>query len=457
MPIDLTTALRLVNDANPTIAIARTRVEESYQRQRQAEVAWLPNLQTGPAYQRHDGLLQRSSGELITVSKWNFYYGGGAVLDFQVADALFLPLVARRLTTAEAAAARVVTDNVQLDVAVTYLDLLQVYGQLAINAEALIYAEKMLSFAQAAERAELGKTPADLTRARTEVNLRRRERIDLETRAAEVSARLAQLLLLRPTVDLRPLDPVIVPIALVPADRPLDELVSIGLTNRPEMAQGQALAAAAEARLRQARVTPFVPRLGVGYSAGDFGGGINDNTQTFRGRGDGTAQAIWELHNLGAGDVAVVRQRRALYNEATLHVTEIQAEVAAQVTAAARAVRAHQRALDTAQTAVRDAEETWQKLLKAAFGMEGRERHYDPLEPLIAEQQVAETRTRYLAEIIDYNKAQFRLYTYLGQPPLCALPQAAALQTQVPVIPPANPVGPPPSLSRPPAPKGVNP
>jgi outer membrane protein TolC len=436
LPIDLTTALRLVNAANPTIAVARTRVEQAYYRQRQADVAWLPNLQTGPAYNRHDGLIQNSLGLVFPTSKWNFLEGGGAVMSFHVADALFLPLAARQLTQAERAQAQVVTHNVQLDVALTYLDLLDVYGRLAVNGEAGSYARVMLSFAEAAEEARMGKTPADITRARAEVELRREERVDLETRAAEVSARLAQLLVLRPTVDLRPTEPTLVPIVLVPSDGPLDDLVMTGLMNRPELARDRALVAAAQTRWKQARVAPFLPRLDVSYLAGEFGGGLNDETIRFGGRGDGAAQAIWELRNLGAGDVAVARERREVFNEANLHVAEIQAQVGAEITAAAKTARARQRALNDIQSAVGHAEETWRRLREAAFGMNGRQRSYDPLEPLLAEQQVADARMRYVHELTEFNKAQFRLYTAMGQPPLEALPQASTLPVKVPALPP---------------------
>jgi outer membrane protein TolC len=452
LPIDLPTALQLVNSANPTVAVARTRVQEAYFRQRQAAVQWLPNLQAGPSYYRHDGIIQNSLGNVFPTNKWNFFAGGGAVLSVPLADALFLPLVARRLTQAEAAHAQGLTDNVQLDVALTYLDLLETYGRLAVNTEVLIYAEEMLRTALVGRAAGIGKTPADTVRARTEVELRREEKADLEGRIGEVSARLAQLLVLRPTVDLRPVEAAIVPVELVPTPGSLEELVAIGLMNRPELAERRALVAAAMASWRQARVGPWLPRLDVGYTAGDFGGGINDQPQRFGGRGDGLAQALWELHNLGAGDVARARERRERYNETNLQVQEMAAQVAAEISAAAKNVRAHQRALDSAQNAVQQAEETWKRLYGGAFGINTGLRRYDPLEPLIAVQQVAVARNQLVHEVIEYNKAQFRLYTAMGQPPLEALPRATALPLEVPVEPPTPKFGEPLRLNPPAAP-----
>ena len=97
LPIDLPTALRLTNANNPTIALAREHVEEAYAAERQADVAWLPNLQAGPQYNRHDGRDQTTQGPIIEVSKQNLYINGGATLDWNTSDILFGPLVAERL------------------------------------------------------------------------------------------------------------------------------------------------------------------------------------------------------------------------------------------------------------------------------------------------------------------------------------------------------------------------
>lgn len=436
LPIDLPTALRLANASNPTIALARERINESYARLRQAEVLWLPNLQAGPAYQRHDGRIQNSRGEVFTIDKSNFFIGGGASLRLETVDALFGPLLARRLTEAQVAATRAVTDDVQLEVALTYLDLLRVYGALAINADTLARAEELLRRSSAADKQGLSRSKADITRAGTEASLRREERIDLEGEAAAVAARLAQLLLLEPTVDLRPADATIAPITLVSEELRLDELVATGLMNRPELAESRALVGAAMTRWRQARLNPLLPRLELTYFAGEFGGGVNDTLEHFGGRGDGTAAAVWELHNLGAGDIARARERRAQYNEANFHVLEVQARVAAEVTAAAKLARSRKRALRDAQEAVTQALETWRRLEIGSFGMNNPKEQnlLNTLEPLVAEQALAQARIQYLIQVIEYNREQFRLYKALGQPPLSALPTARPLPVDVPLV-----------------------
>src|SRR5207247_1189464 len=119
---------------------------------------------------------------------------------------------------------------------------------------------------------------------------------------------------------------------------------------------------AAQTSWRQAKFDPLLPRLELGYTAGQFAGGIRDQTIDSGGRGDGVAQAVWELRNLGAGDLARIKERRALYNEANFHLLEIRARVGAEVAGAAKVALARERSLSAAQEAVREALETWRRL-----------------------------------------------------------------------------------------------
>ena len=91
LAINLPTALRLANASNPTIALAGERVAEAYARLQQAKALWLPTLQTGPGYNRHDGRIQNCTGIVFDTSKSNFFEGGGPVMGWQGSEALFGP------------------------------------------------------------------------------------------------------------------------------------------------------------------------------------------------------------------------------------------------------------------------------------------------------------------------------------------------------------------------------
>jgi outer membrane protein TolC len=175
----------------------------------------------------------------------------------------------------------------------------------------------------------------------------------------------------------------------------------------------------------------------VDYIAGEFGGGIHDETERFGGRGDGMAQAVWTLHGLGAADVALARARRSQYNQSNFHVREVEAQVFAEVTAAAKLARARQRALASAQEGVQQAEKAWQRVFKfiSEFGFE-KPRQFEVLELLVAERDLNQARMQYLTEVIEFNRAQFQLYWALGQPPMESLAASSILPVQTPVLPP---------------------
>lgn len=435
LPIDLPTTLRLANASNPTIGLARARVEEAYQRYQQASVLWLPNLTVGSQYNRHDGQIQAVRGDVFTTSRSSLFAGGGAVARFDLSNALFLPLVAKKLTDAEAARTQAVTNNIQLDSALAYFDLLQVHGAIAVNADTLARAEQMLNRADAADKTGLSRNKSDVDRAKTEVEVRKQEAIVLRGRAAAASARLARLLLLDPSVQLVPADETVLPVTLLPPTCSLESLLQIGYSQRPEMFLAQSQFDANEVRLRQAQLGPLLPNVQLEYLAGDYGGGVNSSLTNFNGRGDGTAAVFWELRNLGLGNLAQVREREASVTQSRYYQQEIQARVGAEISESARLASARFQSLTNAQNAVSSAAEMYRKLLETSFGMIGPRAQYDALEPLLAIQALNQARSIYLNEVIEFNRLQFRLYTAIGQPTLESLSTAMPTPLRVPVVP----------------------
>jgi outer membrane protein TolC len=434
--IDLPTALRVADSANPTIAFARARVEEAFGVLRQAEVTWLPNLDMGAAYFRHDGNIQNALGNIFPTSKSSLAVFGGTSLTVATSEVLFAPLIARRLVAAQEAASQAVTNDIQLRVALAYLDLLQAYSQLAVNADLLARDEVVLQRAKVADDTQLFKSGADYPRIRTEYQGRLQERVVIRGAIRVASSRLARLLLLQPTVALVPAEPAVLPITLIPEDGPIEPLIDQALQYRPELAESRALIAASEARLRQSRLEPFLPHLGVSYYGGTFGGGRNDFMGDFRGRGDGTVQAVWELRNFGLGNIAETRVRRAQVTEANLHALEMQALVADEVNSAVQVARARREELTHAQEAIRQAMEMFRRLDLISFGMTGKQKELESLEPLLAIQALAQARAQYLGAVMDYNRAQFQLFAAVGIPPLGLPPRSAVVPLEVPPAPP---------------------
>lgn len=434
-PIDLATALRLANVQNPEIAVARERIREALAVQDRAEMLWLPNVEFGANWTRHDGTIQRATGEVPTVSRSALFVGGGPNLNMDLGEALFAPLAARQLTEARRAGAAAATNERLLDVAVAYLELLQASVETQIVDEAYSNARHLLDLTESHEKAGTGRA-ADTARARTELNIRVREQLEAQGRVAVASARLARLLFLSPQILLRPVEPALVPVRLVAEDLPLPELIGQALAARPELAENRAVILAALQRWRAARVSPFVPTLRLGVTGGGFGGGRNSHFGNFDGRSDAVALAQWELLNLGLGDLAVMRERESRYAQAVLQQHGLAATVATQVVAAYQQAAVLQRELTAAQEAVRAAAESYRQ---NEIGVRRAPAQFRPIELLQALQALTRARQDYLRVVVEYNRAQFRLFTALGTVPLCAMDQSKEIPVAVSTVPPRPP------------------
>jgi outer membrane protein TolC len=426
LPIDLPTALRLANASSPTILIAQVRVREALARVDQADALRLPTLSAGAIYTRHDGLTQRQDGTLLTVSRQSLFAGGGAALRVDLGEALFQPLVARRLADAEAATARATANSALFDVASAYFDLVHAHAQLQVNQYILGLAEQILQAARSGEKQGLLRSAADVNRAETEVTLRRLERLDLQSRAGVASARLVRLLVLDPNVTLVPAEPAVVPIDLFPPDTPVPQLVELALRARPELAAAAAAVEAADVRYRQARYAPLIPRIQTNYLNGGFTGGRNGAHPNMENRSDLDAQLFWELRGLGLGNLADNRLYEAQRDRAALNAVAARAQVAGEVAEVAGVTAARRSSLPEARRATEQAQEMYRKLSATSFGMIGPRREFDALEPLLAVQALNQSRLSYLGAVIEYNRSQFRLLTAIGQPPDAVTPGGAA-------------------------------
>ena len=169
-----------------------------------------------------------------------------------------------------------------------------------------------------------------------------------EERVAVASARLAEVLNLDPTTNLRAPPQATGLLQMVDSDRDLVGLIRQALEARPEMAALNAEVARRQPPPRQEQARPFLPTLSVGYSSGTFGGSTNrtdlgaspTSFGKFGSRADFDVVAFWTVQNLGVGNLARQNERRAQREVAALEevrvVNVIRREVA---TAYARTLR----------------------------------------------------------------------------------------------------------------------
>ena len=450
-PINLPTALRLAGVRPVDVALASRRIEAAVARLDRARVAWLPTITVGIDYFRHDGQIQDVAGNVFGTSKSSLMLGAGSGIGSNavlgIDDALFGPLIARQVVRAREADAQAARNDSLGAVAEAYFDVEQARGELAGAEDA---AARAADLVRRAEQLAPGLAPPlEVSRARAEAARRRQAAAAARERWRTASAELTRLLRLDPAALVQPLEPPHLRVTLVAPDRPVDDLIPIALTYRPELASRQALVQASLQALRAERLRPLIPSVllrgastnPAGTLAGGyFGGGENSRLGDFGARADFDVQVLWELQNLGLGNRALVKERQAENEAAVLELFRVQDQVAAEVARAHAQVRSAAARAADAESGLKDAADS---AFKNFEGLGQTKRGGNlvllvvrPQEAVAAVQALAQAYADFYAAVNDYNRAQFRLYRALGHPAQCLgdLPTSA-----MPVSVPASP------------------
>jgi outer membrane protein TolC len=340
-----------------------------------------------------------------------------------VADAIFEPAAARQRVAAAAFDARAANNDVLLAVAVQFFALQGAEARLAALRQSDAEIGDVVRVTANFARIGQGKQ-ADADRAESESRLLKIQTQRAEEDIAVAAAELARLLDSDPTTRLHPAGPPLAPLDLVPPAEPLERLVQAAVVNRPEIAARTADIRLAEARLREEQVRPFVPLLSAGYSAGGFGGG-GDQTDPrfgrFSGRQDFDVLAVWSLENLGLGNVAVQRRRRAEAGQAVAERVGTIDRVRREVADAFAEVAARRLEMTAARQRLAATQESYRLDFSRTRNLAERGL---PIELLNSVTTLAAARQELTGAIIGYNQAQFRLIVALGQPPGAAVPGA---------------------------------
>lgn len=430
--IDLTTALRLAATVNPQIGLAHESVREAMALELGARSMLLPTLVAGTNYHLHSGKLQTSFGQIRTLNEQSIYFGGGsrtlaaetvaipAVRVFaQLGDAVYAPLAACQVVAERNARAHAVSNLTLLDIATNYLML--------TRAETRVEALR-LSMGQYRETIRLTKgfavsgqgRYADFHRARSHGLLVMMELQRAEEDEAIASGNLAQLLRLDQSVMLESPPAPLELIVLTPLDTDLSYLVEIAQARRPEVKANGAAIGAAEARVKQEIMRPWLPTLSVGFSGGGFGGGSNRqdlNVSSFYqatgSRTDFDVFAFWQLQNMGAGNRSLQQERAAERDEAIQNRALTLNIIRREVSEAHANMQSARQRLRVTQVQLAAAERAAEHDLQRTRAGEGL-----PIEVLNSLDLLTRARLDIIDAAIAFNIAQFQLFVVMGESPL---------------------------------------
>lgn len=419
--IDLASAIQLAAGQNPNVAFARERINEAYAQHARAEALWLPSIRAGANWNKHEGRIQDVAGNVFNTSRGSYFGGLGAnavgagsptvpgiTAAFHLTDAIHQPQITEHAAASRQYSASAAEQEVMLQAATAYLEVLRANQELAIARDIEQRAWKLNDLTKAYADTGQGLV-ADYERARTELAVRQNETVRAEEGVQVASARLAQLLHIDPSVELLPTETTVVPLSLMSVSGSLQELVATGLSHRPEICEQRQLVAEACARLKREKQAPLLPSVLLGVSYGGFGGGTGDNFKQPTSRLDADAIAFWEVRNLGLGEKAARDEATSRVNQARWREIATLDRIAREVVEAHAQVTARQRQLTVAEEGVQAATRSFERNTERIQNAQGL-----PLETLQSLQALAQARREYLRTVHDYNVAQFQLQRALG-------------------------------------------
>ncbi|MEM7474975.1 MAG: TolC family protein [Planctomycetota bacterium] len=421
LPLNLPSVLATINRGHPIVGFARWRVQEAYAELDRAKAMWLPSIQSGFSFHRHDGNYQASNGQIVDVNRNSFQYGlgvgaagagttpqPGLVAQFHAADAIFLPKVTQKTAWARSHAADATMNRQLRDAAVAYFELLGATQDSRIIVESQSRLAKLtkitVDFAEAGEGLQ-----SDADRMRTELALLESRAIGAQEAIDLASVRLAQALSLDAGQQLAPMDVSAVPMEFVSAGGDRGALVAMALSQRPELKESQALVAAACEAYKREKFAPFVPSVLLGLSTGGFGGGLGSTLSNVDNRYDLDAALSWQVRNLGWGEKAARRQRTAQVEQAKFEKLRVMDQVAAEVSTASAQVQRRKQRLEVTEKAITTAQDSFKRNLERIQDGQGL-----PLEVLQSVQALETAQRAYNNAVISYNQAQMQLQWALG-------------------------------------------
>jgi outer membrane protein TolC len=445
-PINLATALRLA-DARPLIvASAQASAWVAEAQLQKAKVLWIPAFMMNVDYSRHDGPIDFNGGINVPQGinalgqfdptsfgkplnqNLNWFIAGVSLYQVvALTDAIFQPLASRQDLNAKRWDIQTAKNEALLETARSYFNVHKYRGQYA---GALYCVEEGRKLVDKINRLSTDLVPAvEIDRARNLLAFLEQQAVSARENWRVASADLTQILRLDPRAVVVPLEHDHLQLTLIDPSRSLDDLIPIGLTNRPELSAQQAIIQAALVRIRQEKLRPLLPAImitgwqtpgGMTTQAGIFGTGNGGKLNLWSFRDDISTQLVWQFQNMGFGNMALVKKRRGEQSRATAALFQMQDMVASEITqsqanlqsAAARVVQA-ERSLQTGLV-------TFQKNLEG-LGQTRRfenvlELIYRPQEVVYALQLLKLAFDEYFATVAEYNTAQFQLFHALGYP-----------------------------------------
>jgi outer membrane protein TolC len=413
LPISLEAVMRVAEEQNPNIAVARERVCQAFAEQDVAAQKWLPDLYVGTAYYRHEGGIQLVEGPLFHASDGALFGGTEINARLDLRAYAYQKLDAARKTLQQKGELRRVTTENLLDAANTYVDLLGALSGIAIAQELDRDLEQLLTRARKLAEVQKGQgLDVQIVQLEAERTTQAQTVVRLRQQAGAAAAKLAYLLGIDPAACLQPVDGELVPLNLIPADAPCGELVEQALRNGPGVRELEGILNLIQEGVAKSQGPGrYMPVVQMQMAEGVFGAGPGASS-TWDNRWDLALQVRWNLTDYLTADAkqrvtnSQVCQVKLNYQELRGRLTLGVKEARETILGSAEQLRLSDEQIRQARRARELSQLRLDRLLGGTFG-----------EVMQAARGIAQAKGNRVNLLRDYNKAQLRLLLLLGTGP----------------------------------------
>lgn len=420
--LDLATTLRLVDERNTDLAIALETIQQAEIASKQAWYQWLPSVRAGLAYSEQKGPLQQTDGRIIKVDRQADSFGigvpfsgaglapvPGIALEVDLADAIYDPRIAAQNETIARANREETRFLRAMDAVQGYFHLVLAAKSVDLHEQALEEATGLAKttgeFAKAGEGLE-----ADADRAAVEQTLRKYRLEQARYQRVAASAKLASLLKLPTYQQLTLQKDALVPLTIYQEKPDIQESIKQALQNRPAIEEVAARLEASRLEADRAKRAPFIPKLGAGYSYGEFGdqgdfssGRLGEREETF-------VYLYWSLDNLGFGNHATNQHRESELRQLELRMEQVEVDMSIRIQTAIAEMETTRAQLSILEIGLANARNGYELSRKRIFENQGL-----PLEALDAFKSLAEIELLYAETIAKFNTSQLFLLGATGK------------------------------------------
>jgi outer membrane protein TolC len=410
LPMSLDTVLRLAQDQNGKIGLAREQLREAFAGQDLAAKAWLPDMFLGTSYYRHDGGIQDFQGNLLNSSFGSLFAGVELRGQLDLRNAVFQRIDAERKVWQQRGELSKLTSENLLDAASTYVDLLAARTGEAVALELQDKMRGLLALTQKLEKT-FPQLRVEVERIKSEVDGQQQVRRKLREGTRAAAAKLIYLLGLDPAAELVPVDRQMATFNLVDDNRPSEQLVERALTGGPGIKEMEGLLALIEnANAKAGGLGRFMPIIQMNVADGVFGAGPGSSSD-WSNRFDMNLQLRWNLT-----ECATARDRRRIAmsktQQAHLGFQELRSKLTLGVQEAREASLSSTDQVALGKTQIEHALVAYKLSLER---FTNRIPGSSPSEVLMSIGTLGRAQLNFLNAIRDHDKAQLRLFILTGQ------------------------------------------